>query len=98
MRSHGNQLTKEFNFKENTMKTKLSSFYTEVLTLAQTHSNNGASLQDVYGGLSAALNRIGSMMHKEYEKQATIQEWEAIQKRFEPNTPDLPLVEAAEDN
>lgn len=37
-------------------------------------------------------------MTEEYKRRAVVASWEATKKQFEPTTPDLPLVDATEDN
>ena len=80
------------------MSQNFANFYNELLSLAQKHADNGVSLQEIYGACGAAQNHVGFMLHEHYKKQATVKEWEETQKKYEPQTPDLPLVETTEDN
>ena len=80
------------------MNPNFANFYNELLQLAQKHADAGASLQEIYGAFGSAQNHVGFMLHEHYRAQAIKKEWEETKKQFEPKSPDLPLVEATEDN
>lgn len=80
------------------MSEKFSEFYKELNDVLKKYSEAGLRLEELLGGVESIKASILFQMTEEYKRCAVVESWEATKKQFEPKTPDLPLVEATEDN
>ena len=80
------------------MSEKFAEFYKELNEVLKKHSDNGICHEQIIGGLECAKTYVKFLLKEEYKRRAVVASWEAIKKQFEPKAPDLPLVEAVEDN
>ena len=80
------------------MSEKFAEFYKELNEVLKKYSEAGICHEQIIGGLECAKTYVKFLLKEEYKRRAVVASWEATKKRFEPKTPDLPLVEATEDN
>ena len=80
------------------MNDKFAEFYKELNLILKKYSDEHVSYEEIIGGLESAKIYVSFLMKEEYRRRAVVDSWEATKKRFEPKTPDLPMVEATEDN
>ena len=80
------------------MNDKFAEFYKELGLILKKYSDENVSYEEIIGGLESAKIYVSFLMKEEYRRRAVVDSWEATKKRFEPKTPDLPMVEATEDN
>lgn len=80
------------------MNENFATFYNELLKLAQKHTDNGTSLQEIYGACATAQNYIGALLQEHYKKQLCNYEKTKSQARVDETASSVPLVETTEDN
>ena len=80
------------------MNDKFAEFYKELGLILKKYSDENVSYEEIIGGLESAKIYVSFLMKEEYKRRAVVDSWEATKKRFEPKTPDLPMVETTEDN
>jgi hypothetical protein len=73
-------------------------FQAELLEVAQKYADKGMSLQSISGAFYVSHKRIEYKLQKAYDDMLVMESWENTKKKYEPTTPDLPLVEAIPEN
>jgi hypothetical protein len=87
-----------FKTGEKHMNDKFAEFYRELNLILKKYSSDGMSHEEIIGGLESAKTYVSFLLTEEYKRRAVVASWEETKKQFEPKSPDLPLIEATDDN
>lgn len=78
------------------MNADFTTFYNELLRLAQKHADNGTSLQEIYGACTLAKNYIYALLKERYKEQLRNSEKAKSQMQINETASGVPLVETTE--